>query len=123
LLYDQEATYAEFSKTPTTTPNTIGGTVTGLVGTGLVLQLNSTSFPNPIDERIEGKGDFVFFNISEGGTNYDVTVLTQPEGQTCNVINGSGDTSDNGEAVTDILVSCEENPDSPPVIRAYRIRG
>ena len=79
----------------------IGGTVTGLDGTGLVLQNNGGD-----DLAITGNGPFTFATELEDGSAYTVTVLTQPTGpnQTCTVTNGSGTLS--GADVTDVQVTC-----------------
>jgi hypothetical protein len=59
-------TYAIFSQPG---GGTIGGAVTGLVGTGLVLQVFA------IDQPIEGSGPFVFEGVSfPPGESYNVTV-------------------------------------------------
>src|SRR5271155_649099 len=67
--------------------DTVGGTVTGLIGSGLVLQLNggdSLSF--------SASATFAFGTKLDNGAAYSVTVLTQPSNpaQTCTVRNGSG---------------------------------
>jgi len=82
------------------TTYTIGGTVSGLLGTGLVLQNNSGD-----NLAISGNGAFTFaVAIAIGGT-YKVTVLTQPSNpaQNCDVTNGSGNPSGN---VTNVQVAC-----------------
>jgi len=110
LYYVDKKTWADFSTT--TSPGTIGGTVTGLVGTGLVMQLNNPD----TTEAIEDNGEFLFTDlIYTPETYYDVTVFTQPEGQTCSVENGSGVMPSDGP-VTDIVVSCDEPSDELPVI-------
>lgn len=80
---------------------TIGGTVTGLSGTGLVLQDNGGS-----NLTISANGTYTFPAPVQRGSNYNVTVFTQPTGpaQTCGVTNGFG-TNINGNA-TDIQVNC-----------------
>lgn len=79
---------------------TLGGTVSGLLGTGLVLQEGALELP------IESSGSFTFSGFFDAETSYSVTVLTQPTSpmQTCSVTNGSGEVS---EDVTNIVVSCE----------------
>ncbi|MBO9664808.1 GEVED domain-containing protein [Dokdonella sp.] len=81
---------------------TVGGTVSGLAGSGLVLSLNgSTSLP------IVADGVFTFGDALTSGTSYEVTVATQPSdpAQTCTVDNDSGTI---GSAnVTDVEVTCE----------------
>ncbi len=81
---------------------TIGGTISGLTGSGLVLQneggdnltvnANSTSF--------------VFATPVGLGSAYKVTVLTQPTGQVCAVTNGSGSVAGN---VTNVSVVCSQS--------------
>jgi hypothetical protein len=80
---------------------TIGGTVTGLSGTGLVLQDNGGS-----NLAISANGAYTFPTPISRGSNYNVTVSSQPSGpaQTCQVTNGFG-TNINGNA-TDIQVNC-----------------
>ncbi len=63
----------------------VGGTITGLSGTGLVL------FGNSNDLSVSGSS-FTFSNTLTNGTVYSVTVNTQPTkpSQTCVVENGPG---------------------------------
>lgn len=78
----------------------VGGTISGLLSSGLVLQdnggddltiaVNSTSFTFPANMAYD-----------EG---YNVTVKTQPETQICQVTRGSGNIS--GGSVTNIIVTC-----------------
>lgn len=83
---------------------TIGGTVTGLTGTGLVLALNgSTSLP------ISGNGPFTFPGSFPVGASYAVTITTQATGQTCITTNDTGTV---GSAnVTNIGVECTDDID------------
>jgi len=79
----------------------VGGNVTSLVGT-LVLQLNGAN-----DLTVSTAGAFQFPTALAGGSNYAVSVLTQPLGQTCTVTNGSG----TGIAdVANVAVACANNP-------------
>ncbi|MDH5571850.1 MAG: hypothetical protein OEY89_08800, partial [Gammaproteobacteria bacterium] len=66
---------------------TIGGTVSGLASTGLVLQNNNSD-----DLVISANGDFIFNSTLKNGTDYNITILTHPSSplQTCSVSNGSG---------------------------------
>ena len=68
-------------------PNrTVGGTLTGL-GSGKTVVLNN----NGADAKsITVNGAFTFATAVASGSNYLVTVATQPAGQTCLVVNGSG---------------------------------
>ena len=81
-------------------PYTIGGTVSGLVGT-LVLQ-NNTS-----DELTIGiDGSFVFSAGLPKNSTYDVTVVTQPLNQNCSIENGTGLIPISATAVKDVAVFC-----------------
>src|SRR5271168_4355953 len=66
---------------------TIGGTVTGLTGTGLILQTNAGDVV-----PVSAAGAFTFANQLGSGAAYVVTVKTQPSApaQNCVVTNGSG---------------------------------
>ena len=78
---------------------TVGGSVTGLSGTGLVLQNNGRD-----DLAVGANGGFTFATAQAGGTAYAVTVRTQPAGQSCTVANGTG-TVASGH-VTTVEVRC-----------------
>lgn len=78
--------------------HTIGGSVAGLSGTGLVLQDNGQD-----NLSIVGNGSFTFSTAAPGGGSYAVTVYAQPFNQTCTVSNGSGTASAN---VTSVQVTC-----------------
>ncbi|MEM7053212.1 MAG: choice-of-anchor D domain-containing protein [Pseudomonadota bacterium] len=81
---------------------TIGGTVSGLNGTGLVLQNNGgDDLAVPVNES------FTFPAALDDGDSYAVTVLTQPStsrAQQCEVTNGSGTLA--GADVDDVVISC-----------------
>jgi uncharacterized delta-60 repeat protein len=87
------------------TLRTIGGSVDGLVGTGLVLQQNGGD-----DLAIRRDGTFTFATALADGSAYAVTVLTQPgsPAQTCSVDNGSGTVG--GSDVADVHVICVTDP-------------
>jgi len=80
---------------------TVGGQVTGLAGSGLVLQNNGGDNLN-----ISTDGVFVFATELVDSSPYAVTVLDQPvlPGQTCTINNGSGVIS--GLDVADVAVNC-----------------
>jgi hypothetical protein len=80
---------------------TIGGTVTGLAGSGLVLQNNAGNNLN-----ITANGTFTFTTTLVNGTSYNVTVLTQPSSpyQICSLANAAGTVA--GTDVTNIVVNC-----------------
>ena len=79
---------------------TIGGTVTGLTGSGLVLQDNGAN-----NLPVTANGAFVFTTPIASGSVYAVTVLTQPSNpaQSCTVTSGSGTATSN---VTNVQVAC-----------------
>lgn len=63
---------------------TLGGTVTGLSGT--VVLVNSDAQ----EVSVSSDGSFEFANALADGTPYSVSVQTQPSGQTCSVSEASG---------------------------------
>jgi hypothetical protein len=83
-----------------TTSYTIGGTVSGLLGTGLVLQNNAGD-----NLAITANGAFNFLTPVGGGQAYSVTVLAAPSNpsQNCTVANGSGTANAN---VSNVQVAC-----------------
>ena len=78
---------------------TVGGTVVGLSGPGLVLQLNGGH-----DLQISSNGAFQFQTALTGQTDYEVTVLNSPSGQSSTVAMGSGKMP--FAPVTDVEVTC-----------------
>src|SRR5690606_25612577 len=88
---------------PAQGPFSIGGTVTGLTGSGLVLQNNGVD-----DLSIAADGPFTFATAIATTAAYNVTVLTQPSAQVCNVASGTGAVS--ASNVTDIVVACAAVP-------------
>jgi hypothetical protein len=83
---------------------TLGGTVSGLLGTGLALNDG-----NGDDLAVTANGAFTFGHPLSSGTVFSVTVKTQPTGpvQTCVVAGGSGTI---GSAnVTSVSVNCDAN--------------
>ena len=85
----------------TTNSYTIGGTVSGLTGTGLVLQDNGGN-----NLAVTGNGGFTFTASVPSGGAYAVTTLTNPSGplQVCTVTNGSGTVA--AANVTSVVVTC-----------------
>jgi uncharacterized repeat protein (TIGR01451 family) len=84
----------------------VGGTVLGLVGSGLVLRNNGGD-----DLLIAADGSFRFATALDDGTMYAVSVATQPTApnQVCTVSNGNGTL--NGAAVSDVQVVCVVAPE------------
>lgn len=78
---------------------TLGGTVGGLAaGQSVVLRNNGAT-----DLSVAANGSFTFPTPVATGSNYAITVATQPAGQACSVAGGSGVASAN---VTSIVVTC-----------------
>lgn len=90
--------------TCTTRRFTIGGSVEGLQGAGLVLRLNGGN-----DLAIAGGGSFVFETPIESGKSYEVTVAANPTTppQTCTVERGSGTVG--AANVRNVVVRCALN--------------
>lgn len=89
---------------PPPSPHTIGGTVSGLKGSGLLLQDNGGD-----TLKISGNGNFTFATSVAGGDPFNVTVSTQPTNpsQTCTVAHGSGMVS--GDDITNVAITCATN--------------
>lgn len=81
--------------------HTIGGSVQGLAGSGLVLQLNGAN-----DLPITADGHFAFAPLLDYGTPYAVTIAAQPDGQTCFIPHGSG----TADGDVDVAVLCGNVP-------------
>ena len=87
--------------TPAATQVTIGGSVSGLEGTGLVLQLNGTA-----DLQVAaGASSFVFPGTVDAGFQYLVSVKAQPSNptQSCEVTARSGTASAN---ISSVGITC-----------------
>jgi hypothetical protein len=83
---------------------TVGGSVSGLAGSGLVLQNNGGD-----DLSVAASGNFTFATALASGAAFNVTVKTQPLSptQTCAVTNGAGTV---GSAnITNVAVTCTTN--------------
>jgi hypothetical protein len=96
-----DANVTDVTITCVTETYTIGGSVNGLLGSGLVLQNNDSD-----DLVIEADGSFTFSAALDDGSGYDVTVLTQPTdpNQTCTVTAGAGTLA--GADITGVSVTC-----------------
>jgi hypothetical protein len=92
-------------------PFSIGGTVTGLFGSGLVLQNNGGD-----DLPVAADGDFTFAAKVDAGQPYDVSVLTQPSSpeQTCAVGLGTGTAEADVTAVTVLCKLKDTDGDNIP---------
>jgi hypothetical protein len=88
---------------------TVGGTVSGLTGS-VTLQNNSS------DDIIKTTNDGFTFTAQAEGTDYVVTVSSQPSGQTCTVGNGSG--TNITANITNVTVTCVTD-----VVPTYSVGG
>jgi environmental stress-induced protein Ves len=90
--------------TCTTTSFTVGGTISGLTGTGLVLRNNGGN-----DRTVAaGATTFAFSTSVPSGGAYAVTVLTQPTSPTqiCTVVGGTGSGTVGAANVASVMISC-----------------
>jgi 6-phosphogluconolactonase (cycloisomerase 2 family)/chitodextrinase len=80
---------------------TVGGTVSGLTGSGLVLRNNDSN-----NLAVAANGVFTFTTPIASGATYAVTVLTQPSSpaQTCTVSNGTGTVA--SANITNVAITC-----------------
>jgi RNase P/RNase MRP subunit p29 len=81
----------------------VGGTISGLTNSGLVLANGSDKLSVPA-----GASSFTMPTAVAYGSSYTVTVAAQPTGLTCNVTNGTGTIAT--DAVTNIAVECTDQP-------------
>ena len=77
----------------------VGGTLDGLAGGDLVLQLNGSG-----DLALSADGSYAFVPRLVDGAGYVVTVRTQPQGQLCTLANATGTVQ--GADAADVDVSC-----------------
>ncbi len=97
----------------TASSDQIGGTVTGLLGSGLVLQDDGAD-----NLAVSANGTFAFATSLASGMPYGVSVLTPPINpyQDCVIANGTGTTA--ASDVTNLVVTCKTNANP-----AYSIGG
>jgi 6-phosphogluconolactonase (cycloisomerase 2 family) len=86
--------------TCTTNSYTIGGMISGLTGSGLLLQDNGG---NNLAVAA-GASSFRFAGTIASGGMYSITVSTQPSSENCSVSNGTGSVTNAN--VTNIQISC-----------------
>ena len=91
---------------------TISGTVTGLSG-GTSVQLLYNGGDATV---VSANGSFSFAHQIQSGNTYNVTVGTQPIGETCTVTNATGTIDSNGDAVVNVLVACSANLSSNNIV-------
>lgn len=82
---------------------TVGGSISGLSNQGLVLQNNGG------DPLTVGAGatSFAFPNSISYGTEYQVTIKSQPDHMTCSVVNPTG--SAGHTTSINVVISCAQN--------------
>jgi hypothetical protein len=100
------ATTANISNVVVTCSNktfNVGGTISGLTASGLVLANGSDTLSVPA-----GASSFTMPTAVAYGSDYKVTVTKQPAGLTCDVADGSGTIA--ADAVTNIAVTCTDQP-------------
>jgi 6-phosphogluconolactonase (cycloisomerase 2 family) len=87
----------------TTTFYTVSGTVSGLTGSGLVVQTNGSN-----NVPVASNGTYTLATLASG-SNYTITVMTQPTGpsQTCTVANDAGMVT--ASNVTNVAITCTTN--------------
>jgi hypothetical protein len=87
------------------TTYSLSGTVTGLTGSGLILQGNGATDNNLL--AVASNGSFTFPTPIDSGVAYSVVVFVQPANpsQDCVVSNGFGTANAN---VTNILIACAD---------------
>jgi hypothetical protein len=84
--------------------STVGGTVSGLAASqALTLSDGSSLLP------VAANGAFVFTDQFAPLAPYQVSVATQPTGQTCVIGNAGGQIDGNGDPVSNVAVSCTTN--------------
>jgi uncharacterized repeat protein (TIGR03803 family) len=93
---------------------TIGGSISGLTATGLVLQNNGTD-NTPIPANATG---FTMGGGLVSGSSYNITVETQPSGLACTVTNGTGMVA--SQNVGNVSIACVVQP---PFTVLYRFAG
>lgn len=79
----------------------VGGSVTGLVGT---LQIRNNNTDTLV---LTSSGAFIFAAKISDGTAYNVTVSSQPAGLLCSISNGNGVIR--GNDIDNIIISCVDN--------------
>jgi hypothetical protein len=92
-------------KPPQAAPLTVGGSASGLSGSGLILQLNGAN-----DLAVGANGKFNFPQALAKGNTYAVTVKASPSApikQTCTVSQGNGSIA--AAAINNVAVTCTTN--------------
>lgn len=85
----------------------IGGLISGLSGSGLVLNLSAEAINE--NRSINANGLYLFVASVASGTAYTITLDSEPSGQACGLANASG-TMGSGD-IENVNVSCGASPD------------
>jgi hypothetical protein len=105
------ANVTNISVTCTTNTYSVGGTVNGLLGSGLTLSKNGTE-----TLAISSNGSFTFASPINSSAPYSVTVQTQPSlpgaTETCSVTSGAGTAV--AAAISSVVVDCAGDALQPP---------
>jgi len=101
----------------TTATDSIGGFATGVLGSGLMLQINSGD-----GLAIASNGPFTFATAFPPGLPYSITVASPPIDpyQNCVIANGAGTTG--GDNISNVAVSCTTNT-NPAYTIAVTVSG
>ena len=101
---------------------TIGGTITGLVGSGLALRNTNTSTGSIENLNNITSSPFEFTTALPDHSGYSVSVVASPINQVCTVdANGSGTL--NGAKVTNVAVKCIDNTPPPNACANFGTNG
>lgn len=97
------STQAEPNPDDPTATYSVGGTLSGLIGTVIVENNGADNL------SLNADGSFTFPQTLENGASYNLQVTTQPTfpNQLCSVSNGAG--AINGSNVTDVSIVCSTN--------------
>jgi hypothetical protein len=102
-------TYNRIAVTCVADQRKLGGTVTGLIGKGLVLANGADTAPVLVPATPGASASFLFPSTVGDGYQYGVTVLVQPAGQTC-AVNPANNPGTMGSAdVLNLAVNCSNN--------------
>jgi hypothetical protein len=92
------------SKDPPPSNASISGTVSGFPA-GLTLLLTNNDAETI---SVSANGSFAFGKKIQEGANYNVRILGQPSGTSCNVLNGSGTVASGTKSVSNIGINCSD---------------
>jgi hypothetical protein len=81
----------------------LGGNLTGLQsGNSVTIKNNNTGDQLTLTQN----GSFRFPTFVAANASYTVVIVTQPNGQTCSITNGTGMMNSSADLVNNILVAC-----------------